>query len=85
MLRNPRLKRDDLVRFLESRGVETRYLLPLINQPIYRDLFGNLDADYPVAANLNANAFYVGSHPQLSDEDADIMIETFHDFFRSVA
>lgn len=85
VLRNPRLKRDDLVRFLESRGVETRYLLPLINQPIYRDLFGNLDADYPVAANLNANAFYVGSHPQLSDEDADIMIETFHDFFRSVA
>jgi dTDP-4-amino-4,6-dideoxygalactose transaminase len=85
VVRNPRVRRDDLVRHLESRGVETRYLLPLINQPVYRDLFGDLDAEYPVAAHLNSNAFYVGSHPQLADEDADIMIETFHEFFRSQA
>lgn len=75
------VRRDDLITYLEQNGVETRYLLPLINQPIYRDLFGNLDEDYPVAANLNANAFYIGSHPQISDEEVDYVIEVFHKFF----
>ena len=48
---------------------------------IYRDLFGNLDDDYPVAANLNANAFYIGSHPQIGDQEVDYVIEVFHKFF----
>ena len=75
------VRRDDLITYLEQNGVETRYLLPLINQPVYRDLFGNLDNDYPVAANLNANAFYIGSHPQISDDEVDYVIDVFHKFF----
>src|SRR5262249_18392738 len=50
---NPNVRRDELITFLENRAIETRYLLPLINQPIYRELFGNLDEEYPVAAWLN--------------------------------
>jgi len=83
VIRNPAVRRDDLILFLEERGVETRYLLPLLNQPIYRDMFGNLDAEYPVAAWLNENAFYVGSHPQIDDADVEYMIGVFHDYFRS--
>lgn len=78
---NPSIKRGDLILHLEQRGIETRYLLPLINQPVYRDLFGDLDSQFPVAAWLNANAFYVGSHPQITRAEVDFMIETFHDFF----
>ena len=74
-------KRDDLIRYLEERAVETRYLLPLINQPIYRDMFGNLDDEYPVAARLNERAFYIGCHPDISDADNDYVISTFHDYF----
>jgi dTDP-4-amino-4,6-dideoxygalactose transaminase len=73
--------RDDLIRYLEERSVETRYLLPLLNQPIYRTLFGNLDDEYPVATRLNERAFYIGCHPAISDDDADYVIRTFHDFF----
>ena len=73
--------RDDIIRFLEERAIETRYLLPLINQPIYRCLFGDLDAEYPVSARLNERAFYVGCHPAITDEEVDYMIETFHSFF----
>jgi perosamine synthetase len=75
-----RIPRAALIDHLESRGVETRYLLPLINQPIYRSAFGNLDAEYPVAARLNERAFYVGCHPDMSDEDADYVIAAFHAF-----
>lgn len=83
VIRNPAIARDDLVLHLEQRGVETRYLLPLINQPVYRQMFGDLEDRFPTAAWLNANAFYVGSHPQISDAEVDQMIETFHAFFRS--
>ena len=71
---DPSIKRGDLILHLEQRGIETRYLLPLINQPVYRDLFGDLDSQFPVAAWLNANAFYVGSDPQITRAEVDFMI-----------
>jgi dTDP-4-amino-4,6-dideoxygalactose transaminase len=73
-----RIPRAALIGHLESQGVETRYLLPLINQPIYRATFGNLDAEYPVAARLNERAFYVGCHPDMTDDDADHVVEALH-------
>jgi CDP-6-deoxy-D-xylo-4-hexulose-3-dehydrase len=76
-----RTNRNELILYLEERGIETRYLLPLINQPVYRDLFGNLDEEYPVAAMLNANAFYIGCHPGITDDETDYVIATFQDFF----
>ncbi len=81
ILDEKRVQRDDLIRFLEDNLIETRYLLPLINQPIYREIFGNLDDEYPVAANLNKNSFYIGCHPNLKDEEVEYMIEKFHQFF----
>jgi dTDP-4-amino-4,6-dideoxygalactose transaminase len=77
----PDVARADVIQHLEDRGVETRYLLPLINQPIYRRMFGNLDAEYPVAARLNETAFYVGSHPDMSDGDADYIVDVMQEFF----
>jgi dTDP-4-amino-4,6-dideoxygalactose transaminase len=73
--------RDDIIRYLEENRIETRYLLPLINQPIYRQLFGNLDSEYPVAARLNERAFYIGCHPAISNSDNEYVIEQFHTFF----
>ena len=74
---------ETLIERLEERGIETRRLLPLIQQPVYRRLFGDLRGQYPVADMLNRNAFYVGCHPLLETEDLDFMLETFHDFVRS--
>lgn len=82
---NPRLHRADLIRYLEENGIETRYLLPLINQPIYTKLFGNLDLKYPVAAALNDTAFYIGSHPDMSDADVEYVIGRFLDYFKEHA
>jgi dTDP-4-amino-4,6-dideoxygalactose transaminase len=79
---NPEIRRDDLILFLEERAIETRYLLPLINQPVYKTLFGNLDEQYPIAAWLNRNAFYIGCHPEMSDDDVEYVIECFHQYFR---
>jgi perosamine synthetase len=70
-----------LVNFLEDMNIETRDLLPLINQPIYIKTFGDLKDEYPVAHFLNENAFYIGCHPFMTDEEIDYVIDIFHAFF----
>jgi dTDP-4-amino-4,6-dideoxygalactose transaminase len=77
------VSRGSLIAFLENHGIETRYLLPLINQPVYRRLYGDLDAQYPVAAELNGSAFYIGCPPEMKDGEADYVIERFHEYFRN--
>lgn len=79
---NRRLRRAELIQYLEENRIETRYLLPLINQPFYTKLFGNLDLKYPVAAALNDTAFYIGSHPDMNDTDVEYVIGHFHKYFR---
>ena len=81
VVRDASTSRDRLVDHLERSGIETRHLLPLINQPVYRQLFGDLDADYPIAARLNETAFYVGCQPELSNDDVDYVVSRFHSFF----
>jgi len=79
VLRHENKKR--LVHFLENLNIETRDLLPLTNQPVYRRLFGNLEAEYPVARKLNDSGFYIGCHYYLSDEEVEFVAAAFHEFF----
>ncbi len=83
VLSDPADSRPELIQFLEERGIETRYLLPLISQPVYRRMFGDLDAQYPVAAHLNAKAFYIGCHPEMTDDDAEYVIECLQTYFNN--
>ena len=71
-----------LLNFLEDRGVETRDMLPLLSQPIYKCLFGDLEPQYPVARELNRCGFYIGCHQYMSSDDADYVIQQFRDYFR---
>ncbi|MBK7494533.1 MAG: DegT/DnrJ/EryC1/StrS family aminotransferase [Candidatus Omnitrophica bacterium] len=71
----------NLVHFLEERNIETREMMPLLTQPVYIDLFGNIEDQYPVARWINRNGFYIGSHPYLTDEEVDYVIEQFHAYF----
>jgi perosamine synthetase len=62
-----------LCAFLEERGIETREMLPLTNQPAYT---GWCDpSHYPVADWINRNGFYIGCHQDLSIDDLDYMID----------
>lgn len=83
VIRDETLPRDDLIRFLEERQIETRFMLPLLNQPIYRRLFGDLEPSYPVARTINARGFYIGCHQGFSQDDLDYILEMFAQFFRA--
>lgn len=71
-----------LVHHLEDHGIETRDMLPLIHQPVYRDLLGpDPAARYPVAHHLYDRAFYVGCHQYLTDDDRAHVVRTIRSFF----
>lgn len=71
------IERDPLLNELEARGIETRYMMPLVNQPYYRRLFGDVEHRYPVAKRINAQGFYIGCHQGLTREDLDYVGEAF--------
>lgn len=83
IIKDKRIKRDDLVFFLEKNHIETRYLLPLLSQPVYKNLFGNIEDDYPIAKSISTNGFYIGCHTGLSKNDLDFIILNFQEFFKN--
>lgn len=77
--------REDLLMYLETRGIETRYMFPLLEQPIYRKLFPGREFDFPVAHNLAKQGFFIGMHQGLSFEDMDYISEVIHTYFKERA
>lgn len=75
--------RDEIVKYLEQNNIETRPMLPLLNQPIYKEIFGDIEKDYPVAQWINNNGFYVGCHHGLSKEELNMIIKTIHAFLEN--
>ncbi len=72
--------REALTHFLEAHNIETRPMLPLLNQPIYQEIFGDIEKDYPVAEWIDHNGFYVGCHHGMTTKELDVIIETIHEF-----
>lgn len=68
--------RDSLVQHLESAGIETRYFLPLIDQPYIKRL-----GEFPVASELVRRAFYVSTSNLLTEDDLKYMVDVFKDHF----
>jgi|SRR3989338_615977 len=84
VVNSDRFTRDELTSFLEENKIETRYMLPLLNQPYYIKLFGNLEPQYPIAKKINDNGFYIGSHRSLTKEQMDYMISKFDEFLSRI-
>lgn len=83
ILLKPGVDRDPLLNELEAQGIETRYMMPLLTQPYYRQLFGDLEDRYPVAAWINRHGFYIGCHQGLTRDDLDYVADVFLRYFRT--
>lgn len=68
-----------LIKYLEEYGVETREMLPLINQPAYKDMYKA--RDFRVATWINNRGFYIGCHQDLLEEDIHAMADVFDNYF----
>jgi dTDP-4-amino-4,6-dideoxygalactose transaminase len=74
----------ELVNFLEDHSIETRDLMPLVNQPIYRELFGDIENQYPVAKWINNSGFYIGCHQYITKQEREYVVERIHAFFNAM-
>lgn len=81
MVVKPGVDRDALLLYLEEHGIETRYLFPLLSQPVYRALFPGQAKKYPVATYLETQGFFIGIHQGLTDEDLQYVADTFRGYF----
>ncbi|HEY5600971.1 MAG TPA: DegT/DnrJ/EryC1/StrS family aminotransferase [Patescibacteria group bacterium] len=82
ILLDDRIDKEDLLLFLEENGVETRLFMPLLSQPIYKKIFGDIEDQFPTAKKLVSRGFIIGSHPYLSDLDIKYIQQLFNIFFR---
>ena len=74
--------KDELVQYLEEWNIETRDMLPLINQPVYE--YMNIDQKaYPVADWINRCGFYIGCHQGLTQDNLQYITNVFDKFFSS--
>ena len=67
--------RREMVEHLEINNIESRPMLPLLNQPVYKELFGDIEAQYPAAKWINENGFYIGCHHGLEKEDIRYIVD----------
>lgn len=74
--------RDDLLMYLEERGIETRYLFPLLGQPIYRKLFPGAEEKFPEADFLAKQGFFIGMHQGLTSDDILYVSDIIHQYFK---
>jgi perosamine synthetase len=78
---SPVIDRDDLIIFLEKNGVKTRFMMPLLNQPIVKTLFGGIEKRYKVAWQLDHNAFLIGMHAELTKKHMNYVADVFEKYF----
>jgi dTDP-4-amino-4,6-dideoxygalactose transaminase len=73
--------REPLLMHLEKRGIETRYMFPLLSQPVYRRLFPNLAGQYPIAQRLESQGFFIGCHQGIDDAGVQYVADSITDYF----
>lgn len=73
--------REPLLLHLEKRGIETRYMFPLLSQPVYRRLFPNLAQQYTVAQHLESQGFFIGCHQGIDDVGVSYISDSIADYF----
>ena len=76
--------RNDLVKFLETRKIETRFLLAgnILRQPGYAHIRHRKIGELPNTDMVMRGSFFVGVYPGLDRPRLDYVVEQFEEFFR---
>ena len=85
VIKDKSINRDELCLYLEKRGIETRPLMPLLTQPVYEKMWGEVSREFPVAHEATTQGFYVGCHQQLTEKDLIYLADTITKGVKSLA
>lgn len=81
VIAHSKFDRNDFTLYLEENMIETRQMMPIINQPFYIERFGRIESQYPIAKWINNNGFYIGCHQEFSKRDLDYIIYSINKYF----
>lgn len=70
--------KEPLLEHLYEWQIETRDMLPLINQPIYKHLDQH---DFPVSKWILESGFYIGCHQDLTPDEIQYTVDCFERYF----
>jgi dTDP-4-amino-4,6-dideoxygalactose transaminase len=80
------LTRDELARELGERGIGTSvHFTPLHEMSVMKRLYGTRSDDCPVAARAGREVLSLPLHPELGDDDADLIAATLRELVESRA
>lgn len=71
--------RDRFMEYMLKKGIETRQMMPLINQKPYQHLVKK--GQFPIAEAINEYGVCLPCHQKLSHEDVDFMVDCVKGFF----
>ncbi len=79
-------KRVDIVRFLESRIIQTRQLFAgnLLRQPAFQNIPHRVVGDLTQTDRIMTDAFFVGVYPGLTPAMLEYIEQTFAEFVRTI-
>ncbi len=85
-VKSEKIKRYDLVRFLENNKIMTRMLFGgnLTRQPAYEDVKYKVYGDLTNTDIVMNDTFFIGVYPGITVEMIEYMIDTFEKFFQNV-
>ena len=72
--------RDRLLRYLRKHGIESRESMPLINQPVFRNLYKK--GSCPNAENWTTNGLLLPLHPLMTEKDVAYVCRAVKGFFK---
>lgn len=77
--------RQDIVAYLESRGIETRPVLAgnITLHPAYKDVAFSVEGNLAVSDLIVKNGFFVGVYPSISSTQARFIAKQISDFVKS--
>lgn len=73
-------ERNPFLIYLEKNGIETRYMFPLLSQPVYQKMFPREESRHPVAQRLAERGFFIGIHQGLNEEDIHYIAQVIKDY-----
>jgi dTDP-4-amino-4,6-dideoxygalactose transaminase len=72
-------RRDELMIHLERKGIQTRTMMPLINQPLVKPYVKG--KKLPAAEFIGNHGLLIGCHQYLKKKDLDYIIDNMEKFY----
>lgn len=74
------ISKKKLCEHLNKKGIETRDMMPITNQPCYKSIIN--EDDFPVAKWINEKGFYIGCNPAMTSGDVKHIQKTFSEYLK---